>query len=90
VYVSVQLQRKPFSRLQAHLVELKKSIGLFGEVLTEAKKLTDRVEGLFHALERVIVVFVCMVLTIIGAFTMVSWKIDLPHLIDRLKHLLGS
>jgi hypothetical protein len=37
--VSVQLQPKPLSRLQAYLVELKTSISLLREVLLEFKEL---------------------------------------------------
>jgi hypothetical protein len=39
VYVSIQLQSKPLSRLQAYLVELKTCIGLLREVLLEFKEL---------------------------------------------------
>lgn len=37
--MAAELQTKPLSRLQAYLVELKTSIGLFREVLIEIKDL---------------------------------------------------
>ncbi len=42
------------------------------------------VEGLFLAWERVFVVLVALILTIIGALTLLSWKVDLPHLIEEI------
>ncbi len=79
--------RKGPSRLQSFLIELKTSIRLFGEALSEVKKLSKIVEGLILAWERAFVVFVVFALSVIGALTLLSWKIDLLHWVQKIVSL---
>lgn len=85
--MSVQLH-KP-STFQVRLVRLKQNIGLFGEVLVEATKLSDKVDRLVHSVERTFVRLVCLALTIIGALTLLSLKVDLPRLIEKLRAIFS-
>ena len=87
--MSAELQPKSTNRFQARLVSLKTNIRLFRDVLSESESLFDNAEKCVERIERLWVKVVCLILTVIGAITLIGWKIDLPYLVHSALNLFS-
>jgi len=65
---------KSLTRLQTRLIELKTTLSLLSEVLA--------------VFEHAFVQVVCFALTLIGAMALLSFKIDLPRILETIANYL--